>query len=524
MSSDTEYLDESMIAELGSKGIEPGTVRAQIDTFVKGIPPVELARSCTPGDGIQSIDDRIDGLTALFDESSSDRAIVKFVPASGAASRMFRELHAVLGLGGDITREDLTKQSEAGDEVAAASIKFIDGIRKFAFFPELASSLEREGHDLEALLRDKRYREIISHTVNAHGLNYSSLPKGIIKFHSYGDYARTAFEEHLAEAVHYSKGEGELARVHFTLSPEHEEAVKSLIASVKSFYQDEGVSIDVTYSRQKPSTDTIAVDMDNRPFIDEDGSLVLRPGGHGALIENLNELECDTVFIKNIDNVVPDRIKGETYSYKKALGGYLVELEQMVYALIRELDRGYSEESVNEAISILGRKGLTIELPEYMTDAIDTEKAMYYRARLLSPIRVCGVVRNEGEPGGGPFWVRGVDGTLSKQIVESSQVDMDNDTQRAVWESSTHFNPVDLVCSVRDYSGNAFDLTQYVDRGAGFISYKSRGGRELKALELPGLWNGAMAYWNTVFVEVPLITFNPVKTVLDLLRDEHQNL
>lgn len=406
---------------------------------------------------------------------------------------------------------------------STASLKFIDGIRSFAFFPDLASLLKSDGLDIEALIRDGRYREIISHTLGQGGLNYSNLPKGIIKFHRYGDYSRTAFEEHLAEAAHYSRGAGGKARVHFTLSPEHEGAVKSLISGVKSLYEEE-VGIEVSYSAQKPSTDTIAVDTENRPFLTEDGGLLFRPGGHGALIENLNDIDCDMLFIKNIDNVVPDRMKGDTYRYKKALGGHLIELETRVFDLIRELDKGYSEEAVNEALTELSCMGLVVELPDYMTQATETEKAMYFRARLLSPIRVCGVVRNEGEPGGGPFWVRGADGTLSKQIVESSQVDMDDASQRAVWESSTHFNPVDLVCSVRDYKGNPFDLTQYVDRGAGFISFKSLGGRELKALELPGLWNGAMAYWNTVFVEVPLITFNPVKTMLDLLRREHQNL
>jgi uncharacterized protein DUF4301 len=523
LSAENIDLGENLEAEIRSRGLDPGTVRSQIETFRKGVKHQELARPCTLGDGIETVADNLEHLSSLFDQSCQDKNVIKFVPASGAASRMFRELQAVLTKGSGITQDALQAASNAGDKESSAALKFIEGIKRYAFYPDLASSLESSGIDIEALLQEGDYKHIISHTLGEPGLNYSHLPKGIIKFHLYGNYARTAFEEHLVEAAHYSLGSGGIARMHFTLSPEHEDRVKSLITRTKALYEKEGASIEVSYSVQKPSTDTIAVDMDNRPFINADGSLLLRPGGHGALIENLNDLECDMVFIKNIDNVVPDRIKPETYSYKKALGGYLFELEQRVFGLLRELDSGYSEKVVHDALAELSGMGLVIELPEYLADATETEKAMYIRARLMSPIRVCGVVRNQGEPGGGPFWVRGVDGALSKQIVESSQVDMANESQKAVWQSSTHFNPVDLVCSVRDYQGKAFDLTQYIDRDAGFISHKSSGGRELKALELPGLWNGAMAYWNTVFVEVPLITFNPVKTVLDLLRPEHQN-
>jgi len=522
LSTENDCFDESIEAEIRSRGLDPATVRSQIEVFKKGVRYQELARPCTLGDGIESVGDSLEPLSSLFDQYCTDKNIIKFVPASGAASRMFRELQAVLARG-EVTRDELQAASDAGDKESSAALKFIEGVKRYAFYSDLASSLESDGIDIEILLREGCFTEIISHTLSKPGLNYSNLPKGIIKFHLYGDYPRTAFEEHLVEAAHYSLGSGGIARLHFTLSPEHTDEVKSLISRTKSLYEKGGVHIEVSYSVQKHTTDTIAVDMENRPFIDSSGRLLLRPGGHGALIENLNDLECDMVFIKNIDNVVPDRIKAETYSYKKALGGYLIELERKAFGLLRELDRGYSEKAVHDALAELSEAGFVIELPEYLADATETEKAVYVRARLMSPIRVCGVVRNQGEPGGGPFWVRGLDGTLSKQIVESSQVDMDAPSQKAVWESTTHFNPVDLVCSVRDYKGNAFDLTQYVDRDTGFISHKSSGGRELKTLELPGLWNGAMAYWNTVFVEVPLITFNPVKTVLDLLRPEHQN-
>ena len=522
MSIDKKLFDDNLEAEIVSRGIPPDKVRAHIDSFEKGTRYQYLAKPCTLGDGVESVGDRLGELADIYDNASKKRKIVKFVPASGAASRMFKDLHSVLTRGGGLTRDELCRGAEDGSEEDASALTFADNIKRFAFYQELSSSLSGEGFDIEELLEEGNLKEIISHTLHSPGLNYSHLPKGIIKFHLYGDYARTAFEEHLVEAACYSHGADEKSRVHFTVSPEHKETVQSLISRTKALYE-QGGEIEVTYSVQKPSTDTIAVDLDNRPFIHSDGKVLFRPGGHGALIENLNELECELVFIKNIDNVVPDRIKADTYSYKKALGGYLIELEEKVFSLLRELDERYSKDAVSEALGELADMGLLIELPEYLTDATETERAMYVRARLMSPIRVCGVVRNEGEPGGGPFWVRGIDGSLSKQIVESSQVDMQDGSQKAAWQSSTHFNPVDLVCSLRDYKGNKFDLNQYIDTDSGFISHKSSGGRELKALELPGLWNGAMAYWNTVFVEVPLITFNPVKTVLDFLRPEHQN-
>ncbi len=293
------------------------------------------------------------------------------------------------------------------------------------------------------------------------------------------------------------------------------ETVRAHLESVKGFYAGETGGLEIGCSVQKPSTDTIAVDMENRPFVGDDGKPVFRPAGHGALIENLNELGCDIVFIKNIDNVLPDRLKDETYLWKKALGGYLLKLESLVFSALGKLGGGASRGDVSAELGELGRMGLAIECP-------GGEDPAALVSALARPLRVCGVVRNEGEPGGGPFWVRGKDGRVSKQIVESAQVDMTAPGQKAAWESSTHFNPVDLVCALRDHRGEPFDLSGFTDPEAGFISVKSKDGRELKALELPGLWNGTMAFWNTVFVEVPLVTFNPVKTVFDLLKPEHQ--
>ncbi|MEQ9619772.1 MAG: DUF4301 family protein [Deltaproteobacteria bacterium] len=523
MSDKPAQLEEYVLRELESRGINPDTVISQLEMFRKGLPPVELARPCTLGDGIVSIEGEEERYARLFEEASGDKKIVKFVPASGAASRMFKELLAVLNRAESLDRRALGEAADRGDEEAEKVLTFINNLDKFAFFDDLRGSLENSGYDSEAVLADDGcVPEILEHLLLEKGLNYSNLPKGIIKFHSYPGARRTAFEEHLVEALNYTRDEGGRARAHFTVSPEHMENVKDHIRDVKGNYEDNGATLEINFSVQKLSTDTIAVDMDNRPILDEEGKPVFRPGGHGALIENLNDLDCDIVFIKNIDNVVPDRIKGQTYLYKKALGGYLIELERRVFSVLRLLDRGAPEDDVTKQLRNLKDMGIDVTIPKNLDGSTREEKTKFIRSGLMRPIRVCGVVKNAGEPGGGPFYVRGSGGSLSMQIVESAQVDMNSPGQKAVWESSTHFNPVDIVCGLRDYKGRAYNLTEYIDRDAGFITIKSRDGREFKALELPGLWNGSMAYWNSVFVEVPLITFNPVKTVFDLLRPEHQ--
>jgi hypothetical protein len=312
--------------------------------------------------------------------------------------------------------------------------------------------------------------------------------------------------------------------VHLTVSPEHLSSFKDLIAYVQPYYESMfGVSYNVSFSVQKPSTDTIAVDMNNKPFREKDGSLVFRPGGHGALIENLNDLDCDLVFIKNIDNIVPDRLKSETYRYKKILGGLLLQLQGKAFNLLKSLDKKpLSEDIIDEAVMFC-EKQIDINLPSNFYYWLDSKKVAFLHEMLNRPIRVCGMVKNEGEPGGGPFWVKNAQDEVSLQIVESSQIDTGNPEQKKIFASSTHFNPVDLVCSLKNYKGEKFDLHHYIDHNTGFISVKSKDGKQLKALELPGLWNGAMAKWITVFVEVPIITFNPVKTVNDLLREQHQN-
>ena len=347
------------------------------------------------------------------------------------------------------------------------------------------------------------------------------MPKGLLKFHRYADGVRTPLEEHLVEGALYAAGKTGKVNVHFTVSTEHRELFKRLVdEKVATYAQKYGVEFNVSFSEQKPSTDTIAADMENKPFRDN-GKLLFRPGGHGALIENLNDLDADIVFIKNIDNVVPDRLKDETVAYKKLIAGVLVTLQKQAFEYLELLDGGkYDHEQLEEIIRFVQQK-LCCRNNE-IKDLEDAELVIYLRKKLNRPMRVCGMVKNVGEPGGGPFLAYNPDGTVSLQILESSQIDMNDAEKKAMFEKGTHFNPVDLVCAVRDYKGRKFDLVNYVDKATGFISYKSKNGKDLKALELPGLWNGAMSDWSTVFVEVPLGTFNPVKTVNDLLREQHQ--
>ena len=346
-----------------------------------------------------------------------------------------------------------------------------------------------------------------------------------MKFHTYTSGARTPFEEHLVEGALYSTDKDGKSRLHFTVSPEHQKGFEQLLEEVKSSYENElKVSFDVSFSQQKPSTDTIAVDIENEPFRENDGSLLFRPGGHGALIENLNDLDADVIFIKNIDNVVPDRLKDETVKYKKALAGYLLKVQKVLH---------FYQEELNEKHYVALDHAFLAAASNFLENTLNTvpaesqyytekEELYYYlKEKLNRPLRVCGMVKNEGEPGGGPFWAKNSDGTISLQVAESVQIDPANIDQQNIAKHATHFNPVDLVCAVKNYKGEKYDLTKFTDPATGFISIKSKDGKELKAQELPGLWNGAMSNWNTLFVEVPILTFNPVKTVNDLLREQH---
>jgi hypothetical protein len=435
---------------------------------------------------------------------------------------MFKSLLSIKAKYEKNDTNEISTAVEKGDPDYAFFLKFIKGLKKFAFYDDLKSAMSRDSLDIEALISKREYKQILDYVLTAKGLNLANIPKGLIKFHSYPGASRTAFEEHLVEAIEYAMDRNKIARIHFTVSPEHEDLVKDFLGEVRGKYEKSGIRFELSFSVQEPSTDTIAVDMENRPFRDSEGRLVFRPGGHGALLINLSNLKGDLVFIKNIDNVVPDRLKQETFLYKKALGGYLLELQNRLFEYLERLSADEADEqSVDEMFEFIKQR-LSIIPPEGMEQSSKEEKIVYLSSRLNRPLRVCGMVKNVSEPGGGPFWVEHADHSVSIQLVESSQVDTESAAQKDVWDSSTHFSPVDLVCGVRDFKGNPFDLMGFVDPDTGFISTKSKQGRELKALELPGLWNGSMAHWNTAFVQVPAITFNPTKIVLDLLRAEHQ--
>lgn len=503
-------MDAGLKAKILDQGMNPETVSQQIENFKNGFPFLKITGPATPGDGIQVLSEtELAHFTETYPSRASRVDVVKFVPASGAASRMFKDLFSFLDGDGDLEKSPFTK-------------KFIQNLSKFAFYADLNEALVAHGSSIEVCLNAGDYKKIVSALLADDGLGYGSLPKGLLRFHKYPTENRTPAQEHLVEGLQYGLGKGNTVKIHFTVSPEHEEKFKAEIGKVlPSLKASSGVQFEVTYSQQKKSTDTIAVNMDNTPFAEEDGSLLFRPAGHGALLENLNDIKADLIFIKNIDNVVPDRLKETTRNYKMAIAGLLLEVQEKVFQALRGMESEYKDTYAEMAERVF-KEDLKGKLPTNFGSKSKEEKAEFLKAKLNRPIRVCGMVKNTGEPGGGPFWIQEADGSQSLQILETAQIDLNDPDSKKHFQASTHFNPVDLVCGTRDYKGNSFDLMKFRDMQTGFITEKSKSGRDLKALELPGLWNGAMAGWNTLFVEVPLITFNPVKTVNDLLREEHQ--
>ena len=501
-------LTEKDALQLSERNISENQVIQQVAQLKRGTKYVQLMRPATLGDGIMRVDEELKNMmTAVFEADKEFYQFTKFVPASGAASRMFKDLFAFI---------------ESGTETKFTVI-FFAHIHSFAFFDDLDAASKRiYGVDVDTLLQNSRKVDIVKALLLDDGLAYGKLPKALLKFHHYEDFNRLALEEHLVEAALYATDvEGE-AKLHFTVSPEHEEPFKAAINTLIDSYEKKyGVRYNITYSCQKPSTDTVAIDANGELFREKNGKLLFRPGGHGALIENLNDLAQEVVFIKNIDNIVPETKAETTIIYKKVLAGLLLHLQQHTFEYLEMLDQGaISVEEIDDALQF-AKEELMIDIPDFVNDYNEIEKIDYLYNKLNRPIRVCGMVKNEGEPGGGPFWVKNDDDEVSLQIIESSQIDHGNAQQEAIFQGSTHFNPVDLVCGCWNYKGEAFNLTDYVDANTGFVSNKSKEGRELKALELPGLWNGAMADWITVFVEVPIETFNPVKTVNDLLKPMH---
>ena len=501
-------LTEKDLQQLSERKIAENQVIQQVAQLKRGTKYVTLTRPATIGDGILRLgDEQVRQLVDTFEADKEYYQFTKFVPASGAASRMFKDLFAFI---------------ESGEETKFTEI-FFAHIASFAFFGDLNQACERlYGMGAEALIAANRKVEVAKALLLEDGLAYGKLPKALLKFHRYEGFNRLALEEHLVEAARYATDSEGLAKLHFTVSPEHEQDFKDAVAALVKGYEDTYcVDYDISYSCQKPSTDTVAIDANGELFREADGKILFRPGGHGALIENLNDLGEEIVFIKNIDNIVPETKAQTTILYKKVLAGLLLQLQQKTFEYLDLLDSGFAIEEELQEIARFAKEQLMIDIPDFVNEYSDIEKIDYLYDKLNRPMRVCGMVKNEGEPGGGPFWVKNDDDETSLQIIESSQIDHKNAQQEAIFKGATHFNPVDLVCGCWNYKGEAFSLTDFVDANTGFVSNKSKDGRELKALELPGLWNGAMADWITVFVEVPIETFNPVKTVNDLLKPMH---
>ena len=506
----TARFTEDDLSQIQEEGQSEAQVREQIELFQRGFPPVVLNRPCTMDDGIVVIpkEDQ-DRFVQCHERECRKNRMRKFVPASGAASRMFKEWFECLDRG--------AFPSEA------AGGEFIRDLRQFAFYEDLRAAIRRRGGSPDTWFAERRYGDILNCILTEAGLNYGNLPKALLKFHEYPAGSRAAIEEHLVEAARYARGGDGVCRIHFTVSGEHGEIVREHLSRVRQRYEEScGVSFDIALSIQSPSTNTLAVDLENRPFRDDAGRLVFRPGGHGSLLVNMNGMnDSDIVFLKNIDNIAPDRLKPATVHYKKVLSGCLISLQEEIFRYLKRMAEGPLTEDAQNAAVRFCREKLHIGFPPGFDDLSPAAQRQLLFSRLNRPVRVCGMVKNEGEPGGGPFWVVEEDGAQSVQIIEESQVDPHSAPQRAIWSAATHFNPVDLVCGVRDFQGRKFDLMRYVNRKTFSISLKSEKGRALRALERPGLWNGSMHGWTTIFVEVPIETFNPVKTVYDLLRPQH---
>jgi hypothetical protein len=517
-------LTDDDLREIRAHGLTAEEVERQIGLFLNPPAPARLDRACAVGDGIRRLSEsEIQAALVAYETGRDNGRLLKMVPASGAATRMFQPLLYARNQWPGLMREEITAQAGQREE-ARAALAFMDGLERFAFFDALCRSMERDGLDARRLAARGEFAAIIDYLITARGLTYAALPKGVLAFHHGPDGPRTPFEEHLVEAAEFVCDASHLCRLHFTVSEEHRGGFGTHLEEVRSRWERRlGVRYEVGFSVQRSFTDTIAVDEQNRLFRTGDGRLLFRPGGHGSLIHNLNELQGDLVHLSNVDNVVPDRLKPGIIHWRQILAGCLCKNQGLAHQHAERLVQSRPDGAATDAALNFVRHDLDLDVPERIGSGDEGSRRDFLLSILDRPMRVCGMVPNAGEPGGGPFWVRGRGGgELTRQIVESAQVDADAPEQQRIFKSATHFNPVDLVCGVRDWQGRCFDLRKHVDPDAVFLSRKSYEGRELKALEHPGLWNGAMADWTTIFVEVPLYVFNPVKTALDLLRPEHQ--
>ncbi len=509
------------LGHLRNRGISPRDARRQLRFLNAPPPPQRLLRPCTLGDGIRRL--RPGGYVALerrFSEAVASGRITKFVPASGAASRMFRSLSPYLERPREAQRDVLEAAAAAGDSGATNVLRFADNLQRFAFYDDLREAVAGLGASLGGALHQGDLGFVLRVLLGPEAMAYARMPKALIPFHSADGGPRTALAEHLVEALGYTQDKDHRCRLHFTVATgeiarfetRSKEAIEYLQGNLEAAAE---THFELGFSLQHPATDTLALAQDGQPFRLSDGQLLLRPGGHGALLRNLHELNADLVFIKNVDNVAPDSLRLPTLQWKRRLGGYLLDLQEEIFQRLRALENrsGGEGKAIEFLVEELRIEPQLIPSPE--------SRWSFALEQLNRPIRVCGVVANTGEPGGGPFWVEGKNGSGSRQIVEAAQID-ETPEQQEILAAATHFNPVDLVCGIRDFRGKPFNLKRYVDPATAFVSDKDHHGRPLKALEQPGLWNGAMAHWHTLFVEVPSETFSPVKTVFDLLRPEHQ--
>ncbi|MCK5782514.1 MAG: DUF4301 family protein [Flavobacteriales bacterium] len=515
-------LDDKDLKQIDDLGINKSEIEKQLNNFENGFPYMKLVKPAIEGDGLTVLTlQRQDHYAKFYTDNKKSHSITKFVPASGAASRMFKDLFTFLN---SFKAEDDYSSFIKSNKLSSVE-DFFTNLYKFAFYDELIDTIKKNIPSYDSLSDNEKYLTILDYLLSEKGLNYGNKPKALLAFHYYQTKYRTAVSEHLVEGARYAMGDNRAVKIHFTISKEHREWFETLVNSkIKKYQGDFNVKYQISYSYQSTSTDTIAVTPENKPFRNDDGTILFRPGGHGALIDNLNNINDDIVFIKNIDNVVPDHLKESTIKYKRIIGGLLLNLNEVANSYqVRFVSGDYNEETVKAAENFLCKK-LSIILPESYFSQDENAKVDDIKRLLNRPIRVCGMVKNQGEPGGGPFWTENKDGSVSLQIVEGAQIDMTDKEQADIVSKSTHFNPVDIVCTFKDWSGKSLNLNNFIDEETGFISEKSKDGKTLKALERPGLWNGAMSDWSTVFVEVPVITFNPVKTVNDLLRPEHQSL
>ena len=506
---------EKDILQIDEKGISTKEVEEQIEIFKRGNIKVNIIEAATVGNGISKIEStEKHELIEFYDSEKNKHSVLKFVPASGAASRMFKALHNFA----DEFDPEKHELREYLDSTGDSSLqRFFNHLDKLPFYDHALEKTKKNHSNYSELSHDAQHKVLVQTILNSDGLYLSNLPKGLVPFHKYNQHIATAFEEHLFEAAKFIAVDG-VAKLHFTVAEGDKEKFQGEWKEIQERVEEKtGVKFEIEYSYQDPKTDTIAVDNDFEPFRTEEGDLFFRPGGHGALIENMNQLDEEIVFVKNIDNVVTEEKVQNVVDHKKMLGGRLFQVQKKIFEYLKMLDSG---ESSQEQLNVIG-KFLNEEL--FLKSSSEEVTSEYLKEKLHRPLRICGMVKNEGEPGGGPFLVKDKNGEISLQIIEGAQIDNNNPEQAKIAREATHFNPVDIVCSLKDNKGKSYDLNAYVDEDMSFIADKTKDGKPLKALERPGLWNGGMAKWNTIFVEVPVETFNPVKTVSDLLKESHQS-